>query len=147
MGKPLYKVEHHKEQQQLDGHGQTGEIKDLQTFWGEVHFTKKYGQQFIKTTDDNSENEKVEEHIEGIQPKILPKDRLVPTPWKQHFQHPDNQGNGYKAPEIIEVPWHLKDYGFPGPLHGPRKGGGKGIPIFFHNNDRIHKTNPNYILP
>ena len=39
------------------------------------------------------QKKKIEEHIKRIQPKILSKNGLILSPWKEYFETPNHEGN------------------------------------------------------
>ncbi len=82
MGKPLHKIQQDKKDQQLGPNRPGREIQDRQTFGSDSNMAKKNFEYFVYSTDNNGKNEKVEEHVETIQPKILSKNRLFLPPWK-----------------------------------------------------------------
>ena len=78
-------------------------------------------------------NKEVEKHVEDIQPKILPENGLLFTPWKQNFKAPDQKGNGNQSPKVINIPGHIEGDRAPRPSHHIQKGIYKSVPIFTQN--------------
>ena len=94
MGEPLNKIQYDEKHQQLKPRRpgrsvDNGKAGGFDTYVAEEHFQK-----LVKSAYGDCKEEKVEEHIKGIQPEILAENGLFFSPGEQDFQPPDDQGYG-----------------------------------------------------
>lgn len=132
MGKPLDKVQYHKEYEQLGPLGPMTDVDYGQRGTTDSHVLKKHTKEFVNSTDDYGKNEKVEKHIESIQPKVLPKNGLFFAPREKDFQSPYQQRDQDKSPKIIGVPRNIKKDGLPCPTDRTQKTIDQSFKIFQH---------------
>ena len=109
VGIPLHKVPHEEQDEQLYP------VRQLRHVDGDQILDTEYmGQQVVESLRNNirhcrishqPEQEKIEEHIKGVQPKIFPDGRLVFAPGEQQLQGVHQRGKSDEPVEIIAPVW------------------------------------------
>ena len=82
VGEPLDKIEQDEKDQELCPLRPMTHLYNSQSFGRNAHIQKKHPQNLVHPIDDDGKNEKIEEHIKGIQPEVLSENGLFPTPRK-----------------------------------------------------------------
>lgn len=86
----------------LDGRD-VGDAESCQHVVEEVHRHVAH-----RVVDDQREEEIVEEHIEAVQPEILPDARLVLAPGEKDLSGPRKERKSHQPPEVI-APVEVRD--------------------------------------
>ena len=137
VGEPLDEVGGQEEDEQLRPAGHGAQVQQLQLVQAgaEEVVHRHVGHLAEGEEDDQVEDVEVEEHVEGVQPEVLPDGLLFLAPGEGELQQPHAQAQGDQPPEVVHVPGVRVEGDLAPDVAGVvAKGVEEGVEVTFHGS-------------